>query len=213
MRHFSLRLVCALVIVTIAFTTGAFAGVTIQVVSTLPSLTDELTVNLTHGVTGAVVTGTTTSPGVVVDFSTPASLDSLIEFTDFSAPRVEAVDDSIDIMTVSVEGHSFGDFIGNVFGVYDQDRSTLSVVVNASDGVHTMTFPMNVGQDSNNYLQVVASGGVFINSIQLGTDANPTRFFSLRDVNVSSPVAPVPEPASIFLVGAGLAGAWRTFKR
>jgi len=202
MHRFTVRFVSLLSIAFFLFAANAAADIVITSSTTAPLLTSiEVPVALVNNANAPTVIGSLPG-GVKISFATPRGLDSLYVHTD-GHPRIEAEDGSINVLTIT--GNTvFSDMMADIFGVYDQNRNHVTVVVNASDGIHTQVLPMNIGQATSNYIWIMATDGVTISSINLGTDSDPARFHALRDIYISG--AEMPEPSNMILFGSGLAG-------
>jgi hypothetical protein len=102
--------------------------------------------------------------------------------------------------TFTVPGKTFGDFIFDA----NTGTGTESVTVVGSNGTSTGSLALGNG---SNFLTITTSGGETISSISVSA---PGGFRTLEQPRVSGisgvPVAPVPEPASMALLGAGLVG-------
>jgi hypothetical protein len=108
-------------------------------------------------------------------------------------------------LAISVSGGTFTDFILNAFN--GAGTATVSATANKAGGgtaVSTVTFVLGNG---SNFLTVVADGGDTLSSLSISA---PDGFADLRQPRISgaalsTTTAPVPEPASLMLLGSGLA--------
>ena len=209
MRRFPVYLVVGLALLLTNLTSTAAADILIATSTTAPTLTSDLVaVSFQEGANAPTVMGTLPG-GSTFSFTTPGSLDSLYAHTN-GHMRLEAEDGSINVLAIT-GSTIFSGLFADIFGVYDQDRDHVTVVVNTSGGIYTNVLPMTIGATSSNYLSIIATAGEQINSISLGTDASPARFIALRDIYVSD--AQVPEPSSIMLMGTALASISAALRR
>jgi len=149
--------------------------------------------------TGNPVFGTTNQTSSTVQFS---STTDTLHTPSSGQARVEAVDGSLNNITVSTPGKVFNDIIFNPF--QGSGTATVSVVANEpGGGQQTFTFSYALG-NGQNFLTIFATGGETIESATI--DA-PGGFTDLRQPRISGVgVTAVPEPASMILFGMGAVG-------
>jgi len=149
--------------------------------------------------TGNPVFGTTNQTNSTVQFS---STTDTLHTPSSGQARVEAVDGSLNNITVSTPGKVFNDIIFNPF--QGSGTATVSVVANEpGGGQQTFTFSYALG-NGQNFLTIFATGGETIESATI--DA-PGGFTDLRQPRISGVgVTAVPEPASMILFGMGAVG-------
>ena len=226
MRRF-MKLGSVVAIATCLFSSAATADVTWGTVThTAPTgQTGEQPVLLTAGTLGTFVSGSTytlqgiTSLSDVVNISTNNAgsngVDHLFANTStqlLSNPPGSA-DTSIDQLTFAIQGKVFTDIAMNLFGVFD-DTDSVSFMVTTNDGTFTHIFTGLTDDNTDNWILLTATNGEYFTSVSLSN----TRFFALQDLNVSgvglatSPLS-TPEPASLLLLGVGLAGIASLFRR
>ena len=111
-------------------------------------------------------------------------------------------DPSINQVTMTTPGNSFQAITFSVYGMLDGSTSALVTVV-ANDGTFTHLFT-GFGPTYNN-LFVAAINGEKILSVSVSN----TSFSALKNIAINQPaplpLIPTPEPASLLLVGSGVA--------
>jgi PEP-CTERM motif len=169
---------------------------------------DEENVLLTSG-SGTTITGTTNLTGFSVLFS---SSQTLLAPSSGQA-RVSANPEGSPLtnLSIAVDGGDYGDiilnpFFGSCLGCVAGD-ATVTVSALDSNGLpeapSIFTYALGNGQ---NFLTIVASNG---ESIMRTTIDAPGGFHDLRQPRISGAEAvtsPVPEPATITLMGLGIVG-------
>jgi len=168
---------------------------------------NEENILLNSGLSGASVTGTTQSSGIVVRFD--SITDTLTEPSSGQA-RVEATDGVVNNITISVPGGSFTDLILNadITGTNAPGPGSLDIFVNSSGGPNFFSLPLANG---SNFGTLLADPGITITSVTL---ESVTGFTDLRQPRISgaalgrTPGGVVPEPGSLgLLVGLGITGS------
>jgi hypothetical protein len=214
-----------LFLLTIVSATPAAADViwgTVQ--HTAPSTPPgELAVLLTTGQQGTPTGPNTlrisahTSNGIPVTLTTnnvgSTGVDHLYTFSagELRSNPASNDDTSIDQLTISLTGHTFGDVYFNIFGMFAEDHdggpnTTVSLIVNTNDGVFTHVFTGLTNNNTDNWIFLTTVNGERIESVSL----NDTRFFALKDLHVSEvqAIASMPEPGTMMLLASGLSGLW-----
>ena len=159
---------------------------------------NEENVLLNSGTMGSSVFGTTNQTNIMVQFT--SLTDTLTEPSNGQA-RIEALDGTLNSVTISVPGGSFEDIIFNPF--FGSGTATVTATT-VSNEVFTFSYALGNGQ---NFLTILDSGGTF-SSVNISA---PDGFTDLRQVRISGAQlissTPVPEPATLLLFGSGLVGA------
>ena len=155
---------------------------------------DEENITFLAAETGTQVVGDTNVSDLPVVFTSSQVLSA-------SASTISGADAPLTNFTVSVPGHTFGDFIFNM-NLADETLAgqtpTISVVAN--DGTATFSPTLVFGQ---NFLTIVAANGETISSINFSSTPGISAANTLR---ISGLPTSAPEPATLALFGFGLAG-------
>ena len=165
-----------------------------------PQLNEENIFLNTTG-SGAAVFGVTGVSQLSVSFS--STTDILTEPTN-GAARIAPVDGLLNQFAVTVPNGVFSDFIFNAFS--GSGTATVVATVNQPGGGTTpVTFTFDLTNGSN-FLTVVAGSAETFARLEISA---PGGFADLRQPRISgaellSSAAPVPEPASLMLLGSGL---------
>ena len=158
---------------------------------------NEENVLFTSDQTGATVFGFTNQSNTQTQFS--STTDTLV-VTSKGQAKVTAMDGSVNDITLSVQGHTFLDFILNPFKPAGANDLMITVVTNMG------SFAFGYGDPTgNNFLTINTTNGQTISSVTIDSASG---FQDLRQPRISgiSGVTIVPEPSSMLLLGSGLLG-------
>jgi hypothetical protein len=155
---------------------------------------NEENILLNSGATGATVFGTTNQTQLQVRFT--STTDTLVEPSSGQA-RVEALDGTLNNITLSIPGGSFHDVILNPFS--GSGTANVSVLTTTNQ---TLSFSYDL-TNGQNFLTIVADPGTAIFSVTISAAGG---FTDLRQPRISGAAVNVPEPESIALFGLGLLG-------
>ena len=155
---------------------------------------NEENILLNSGATGTTVFGLTNQTNLQVRFT--SSTDTLVEPSSGQA-RVEALDGTLNNVTLDLPNGSFTDVILNPF--FGSGTATVTVLTTNNE-TFTFSYTLSNGQ---NFLTIVADPGTAIASVTVNA---PGGFTDLRQPRISGAEANVPEPTSLLLLGGGLLG-------
>ena len=162
--------------------------------------TDE-NVLLNTGLTGNPIFGTTNQTGFQVRFSSNENLTAPAS----GQARVEGADGSLTTLTVDIPGATFTSLILNIDAAAD---GTVNFVVTEDNGQQTAG-QFSLTGSGENFFTITAINGQRIQSVAFTTDVmgTVTQVSDVAQVRIGgAETAAVPEPATMLLLGTGLAG-------
>jgi hypothetical protein len=153
--------------------------------------------------TGTTITGSTNQSNTPVQFTSTQTLTTGgIGQAFFTA----ASGGLLTNFTFSVPGNTFTDFIFNpmIGGQPTGGGGTANVTAVANDGSFNFSYALGNGQ---NFLTITTAGGETLSSVSLSVSgAGFNQLQQPRVSGIAPTTTPIPEPASLALLGTALAG-------